>query len=111
MRKIIIKLPDKRVNKFRLQRKEWKSRRFLRAATLLNRLENTFPCNKLEERTAIVVKEHDGIHFVSINESLPSNDSKYLLYAFACFLEDYLSEALLKSRYRKYGRNPEDRWF
>ena len=103
MKNIIIKLPDKRVKKFRLQGNGWKSRRFLRAATLLNRLESVFSRTKLDEKTAIVIKEYIGSHFVNINESLSSNDSKYLLYTLVCFLEDFLSEQTLLNMLKKHG--------
>lgn len=96
MRKIIIKLPDKRVKKFRLQRKGWKGRRFLRAAGVLNRLESNFPRTELKEKTAIVVKEYIDSHFENINESVASFDREYLFYTASCFLEDYLSEKTLK---------------
>jgi hypothetical protein len=45
-----------------------------------------------EEKVAIVVKDMDGI----ANETIKSNDPKYLLYTAGCFLEDFLSEMTMK---------------
>jgi hypothetical protein len=96
MRKIIVKLPDKNMSKFRLQRKGWVGRRYVKATGVLNRLESLFPSKELREKTAVVVKEHNGSHFENINESVASNDPKYLLHTLSCFLEDYLSPSVLK---------------
>lgn len=102
MRKIFVKLPDPRVKKFRLQREGWKSRRFLKATGILNRLERVFPPNKLKEKTAIVVKEYIDSHFVNINETLASKDPKYLLFTLTCFLEDHIEKYTLNRKYKKY---------
>lgn len=91
MRKLIIKLPDPRVNKFRLQRRGMKGRRYLRAASLLRTLSRY----KFKEKTAIVVKEYIDGKFKIINESLVSNDRDYLLFTASCFLENFLSKRLM----------------
>ena len=103
MKKIIIKLPDPRVKKFRLQKDGWKSRRFLQASSLMNRLDINFKRKKdattpykLKEKTAIILKEYVDSYFVNINESLNSDDGKYLLYTASCFLEEYLSKEVMK---------------
>jgi len=36
------------------------------------------------------------------NETLPSKDIRYLLYATACFMEDWLPEKTLNDKYKKY---------
>jgi len=55
---------------------------------------------KYKEKTAIVVKEgilyRNRIKTTIINESLESNDKEYLLFVASCFLEDYLSQGVLK---------------
>ena len=112
MRKIIIKLPDQRVNKFRLQRTGWKSRRYTTAPGLLNALERSFPRKGFREKTAIVVKEvgrviktkngKESLHFVGANESLDSTDSKYLLYCAICFLEKHLTKETMMQKTKKY---------
>lgn len=88
MRKIIIKLPDKKVNKFRLQRVGWKGKRYVRAASLMSALAR----RNLKEKTAVVVKEYNGTSQKIINESVGSDDKKYLLYIASCFLEDFLTK-------------------
>lgn len=106
MKKIIIKLPDKKVKKLRLQRNGWKGRRFLKAARLISRLEKSLrpshPTN-LKEKTAVVLKEGVGTKFVNINESIASNNRVYLLYTAACFLEDYLTKDYFNGIERKYA--------
>lgn len=117
MRKIIIKLPDERVKKFRLQREGWIGIRSGIAATILRHLQRAFSCKKLKEKTMIVVKEVDRVvltkggrkrlHFIVINQSLASDNPAYLMYIAACFLEDYLSKesfAALERRYSDYER-------
>ena len=106
MRKIIIKLPDERVDKFRLQRRGWTGRRFKTAIGLLNRLGKSFPLKDTKEKTAIVVKEgkiHKGRYKGHIvNESLASDNATYLLYAATLYLEDYVSKKLVKRIERIY---------
>lgn len=113
MRKIIIKLPDEKVKKFRLQREGWTGVRSQTAATILRHLQRAFSCKKVKEKTAIVVKEvkrvvlkKNGIkklYFTVVNESLASDNSAYLIYVAACFLEDYLSKEIFSALERKYS--------
>lgn len=96
MRKIIIKLPESAVKKFRLQRNGWVGRRFLRASSLLTSLESAFPRRKLKENTSVVVKMRNGTRYENINETVASNNPKYLLWITACFLEEHLSKKVFK---------------
>ena len=98
MGKIIIRLPDEKNKKFRLQRREWKGRRYLTAVGLVNALDRTFPRLELKEKTAIVIKSGKD----TINESLDSDSTNYLLYCAGCFLEDYLSAVVMKKIEKKY---------
>lgn len=98
--RIIIKVPDKKVNKFRLQRMGWKGRRFLTAAGLLKALERSFSPKNLREKPSIIVKQYIGSHFKTLNETLNSDSKDYLLFVASCFLEDYLSPDTLK-KYEK----------
>jgi hypothetical protein len=96
--KIIIKLPNKKINKFRLQKYGVKGRRYLRAISLLNALSRY----KLKEKTLIAVKELSTTRYEVINETVASTNLKYLLYTTSCFLEDYLSAEMLK-KFAKYA--------
>ena len=106
MRKIIVKLPDERVPKFRLQRHGWVGRRYLRASSLLNRLDGALKHKELKEKTAIVVKEgriYKGRYKGTIiNESMDSTNPYYLLYTTACFLEDYITRRIMRPIERRY---------
>jgi len=57
---------------------------------------------RLKEKTCVKVKYGDG----SINESLCSNQPRYLLFCLTCFLEDYPTKQTLKKKYKKY--EPEE---
>jgi len=106
MRKIIIKLPDKKVDKYRLQRRGWSGRRYTTAVGLLGGLSRAFPKGFLKEKTAIVVKE--GLfprgHYkgIVVNESMPSDRPTYLLYCAALFMEDEISKFILNRIERRY---------
>lgn len=100
MRKIVIKLPDTKNKKFRLQRKDWKGRRFTTAAGLLNALDRALFPYKLKEKTAIAIKEGKD----TSNVSLDSDSGKYLMYCAGCFMEDYLSPLMMKNIEKKYGQ-------
>jgi len=101
MKKIIVKLPDERVKKFRLQKRGWASKRYLTATRLVNRLEDGFCLKELEEKTAIVVKEQGSRGFEIINETLASKDTKYLLSCLTCFLEEFLSRETLYGKLKR----------
>ena len=62
------------------------------AGVIFSALERKLRGYAKDEKIAILVKDEDGI----ANETLKSNDPKYLLYATGCFLEDYLSEMTMK---------------
>ena len=112
MKKIIIKYPDEKVDKFRLQRYgKWRGRQYKTAIGLVNGLERLLPQNKLREKTAVVVKKgwyEDGKYqHEVVNETIDSDNPSYLLYAVSCFLEDELSDASkrkVERRYLKHGR-------
>ena len=95
---IIIKTPDKRVPKFRLQVVGKPSRRFIRASSLLNALSLTLPRKELDKKLSIKVKYDNG----TTNETLDSQDPQYLLYATLCFLEDYLDKSFVLDFSRKH---------
>jgi hypothetical protein len=84
--KIKVKVPEKEGGKWKVF---WPGygKHFLRADTLFNGIERRLLRRANEEKLAIVVDY--GNH--TFNETLMSEDAHYLLYTFACFLEDYLS--------------------
>lgn len=49
-------------------------------------------------KTAVKVIYRDG----GRNESINSSDKRYLLYTLGCFLEDYLSDKVMRKIERKY---------
>jgi len=109
MKKIIIKLPDKGVNKFRLQRRGWKSRRYVSAKRVLTSLETDLKWLERRDgrkKTAIVIREHlpylKGNKTAIVNETVASDDINYLLYATTCFLEDYLTQVEVAKAEKKY---------
>lgn len=51
-----------------------------------------------EEKLVIMVREDGEI----VNETLKTNDYRYLLYTTGCFLEDFLSEPMMKNIEGKY---------
>jgi len=102
VRKVIIKLPTERVNKFRLQLTGTKGRRFLRASSILNALSYY----KFREKTAITVKEYIDGSYENINQTLASTDKNYLLFAAACFLEDFLSDDVMNNVIKRYAPKP-----
>lgn len=110
MDKIVIKYPDEKVNKFRLQRYgRWRGRQYKTAIGLVNGLERLLPQNKLREKTAVQVKEgryEKGKYEHEItNETVDSDDPSYLLYAVSCFLEDELSDDSKRKAERRYLEN------
>lgn len=74
------------------------------ASTIFNWVERKLHClgrslaTKLKDKTAVLVKYLDG----GVNETVTSDDPKEILYALACFLEDYLPKDLLNRKYKKY---------
>lgn len=96
--KLTIKLPINEKGKFKLQsRGNLKGRQFLTAVGLLASLERALLRKELKEKMTIVIKSYLDSHFENINETICSNDRKYLLYCTTCFLEDYIS----KNSFRK----------
>ena len=97
--KIIVTIPTK--GKWKLK---WsgKGKHFQSVATLYNGIERRLLNHSLgsqkQEKLVISVKYPDG----TANESLASNDRRYLLFTLACFLEDSLSEDTLKTKYKLY---------
>jgi hypothetical protein len=61
--------------------------------TLFNQIEKYLHplSSTLKEKHAVRVNYDDGI-----NVSLSSTDPKYLIYVMSCFLEDHLSEIVLR---------------
>lgn len=74
------------------------------ASTIFNWVERKLHCmghslaSKLENETAVLVKYPDG----GVNETVTSGNPREILYALACFLEDYLPKDLLNRKYKKY---------
>lgn len=58
------------------------------ASVIYNAVERRLQARDMKEKTSIVVKYTKD----TSNETLPSLDARYLLYATGCFLEDYLKE-------------------
>jgi hypothetical protein len=54
----------------------------------------------LKEKHAVRVNYDDGI-----NVSLSSTDPKYLIYAMSCFLEDHLSDSVLRRTEKLAGES------
>src|SRR3990167_2161263 len=100
MKKIVVIIPkegqDWRATLFRGGSIKRKS-----ALSLLTRIERTLGRSR---RSANVLKFAVKVNYGKgyVNESYPSADSKQQLYALTCFLEDYLPENSLDSRYKKY---------
>ena len=106
MRKIYIKTPDIKSKRFRMKRKGWKWTGFRSAAGAIGNLERRLGARKggsLKEKTAIVIKRYDGSSWVDENETLDSRDPKYLVYTTACFLEEYLSNKVMRRILRGYS--------
>lgn len=53
------------------------------------------------DKTVVSLKVDYGCG--SYNETIDSNNWRYLLYAVACFLEEYLNHSGLKRAHKKYG--------
>ena len=101
--KITIKIPISEKNKFKLQsRGKMNGRQFKTGAGLLESLERALLRFKSKEKIAIVVKEYIDSHFRSTNESLASQDTNYLVYITSCFLEDYLSQKVMRKTQKQY---------
>jgi len=100
MHKIIIKVPEKPGDKFRMG---WgaRPRSVNSSGPLLNRLERLILRLKVGEKTLIMVKYGKG----TSNETLASNDKEYLLYTTACFLEDYSSADSIRESTRRWVRH------
>ena len=71
------------------------------AAVIFNSIERRLSCSQLDEKTAVVVKGGKDTAGEIINETIPSCDVHYLLYATFCFFEDFLPEEF-KRRKGKY---------
>lgn len=83
------------------------ARKHPRVLVLYNTVErkiSRFLASQEKGRTAVRVVYEDKSH----NQSLISKSTSYLLHCLACFLEDYLSELALKSKYKKYDKFSED---
>jgi hypothetical protein len=92
-----IKVPEKEGGKWRIL---WKghSMSFRKADTLFNGMRRRLLRTDLKEKLAIVVNY--GNH--TFNETLSSNDARYLLYTLGCFLEDYLSRETISRTEKDY---------
>ena len=103
--KIIIKLPINEKGKFKLQsRGNLKGKRFKTGIGLLKSLESALSFRRLEEKPSIIVKQYIDSHFTNINETTPSNNKEYLIYAVTCFLEDYLSTGHMRKAEKRWER-------
>lgn len=108
--KISIKVPKKKTDKWMLGFGA-RPRSMLRADTLCHRLERLLGrlllATKLKEKTTIKVLEYEDGSWTNVNETIASLNRNYLLWATACFLEDYLSKKVLrrieKTYYKKAG--------
>ena len=108
MKKLIIKIPIKKENKWSLQQTGILAKRFKTPTSLLNHLKRSFPQKEFDKRLAIIVKRYVGssprprCRWENINETLSSKDPKYLLYTITCFLEDYLSSSIINKVTKNY---------
>jgi len=95
MKKITISVPQKEKDKWKLH---WsgKGKHFISATTLFLGIERRLLRLANKEKLAIRVKYTKD----TFNETIPSQNALYLLYATSCFLEDYLSRSIL-GRIRK----------
>lgn len=100
MHKIIIKVPKDKKGKWKIGHGH-QPRSMARPDTLLRQLSVLVSRLEVNEKTAIVVKEYiDGV-WENVNESVDTSDRDYLLYCCTCFLEDYLSDKVLKKYYKQ----------
>jgi hypothetical protein len=84
--KIIIKTPDDKVNKFRLQCRGYIGKRFVRKSALLKTLKQMLISRKnFNKKIEICVKYSKD----TINETILSKDKNYLMFVIDCFLEDF----------------------
>lgn len=97
MKVFIIKMPKDKNSKWSLQQTGVPARRFRNAHAILNRFKKVFPRMEFREKTAIMVKRYVDGSFVTENETVSSKDPKYLIYATACFLEDFISPEVMRS--------------
>lgn len=105
MKKIFIKVPDEKSKNFRVRREGWRWKGFLTAAGLINYLERRLDSTKwvqTKEKTAIVVKTYDGSSWEIENETMASANPHYLIWATACFLEEYLTKRFLGKVEKKH---------
>ena len=71
------------------------------ATTILQRIEKRLLASQLRDKTVISVKS-DGL---TINESLPSKNPKYLCWILYAFLEDYVSRKIHLAKEKLYLGN------
>jgi len=109
VRKIIIKLPDKKgwwrfsFGEGRpLKRKSVKS--VWRGIEQKLLKESCFSELKLRAKTAVLLKDGHNV----VNETLPSFSAGYLLYCTACFLKEYLPKGLLNGKLKRYLKFAQD---
>lgn len=68
--------------------------------TLLKLIEKQIIKATAKGNVCIYVNYGDG----EVNETIPSKNKDYLIYATACFLEDYMSEETLKKYEDLYAK-------
>ena len=74
-----------------------------RSELVVNALERRFFVRALKDKTVVKIK--DGRMF--INESVPSQNPKYLLWLLTAFLEDYLNRYFVLKKMKLYeGAEP-----
>jgi len=108
VRKIIIRLPDKKgwwrvsfgngVIKRKSIKSVWRriERKLLKDSRLLG--------SHLKVKTAVLLKDEHNV----VNETLLSFLAGYLLYCMACFLEEYLPKEMLRVKFKRYLKFAQD---
>lgn len=111
--KIIIKLPVKKDGKFKVQARGLiKGKQFLTANGVMEYIDAVlerkvlhFLGTESKEKIAIEVKEYIDSSFIEINVTEASTSLEYLIYCTSCFLEDFLSEKILKRYIDRWGKH------
>jgi len=99
MKRITIKVPQTENQKWEVTFGKGVRRRN-DASTVFLAIQRHLSPRATNEKIAVKVKYGDG----TTNETLSSQDVRYLLYATSCFLEDYLSPKVMLRVEREYQK-------